>query len=497
MSAIAESLRAILANAGSPLIDGRLLNDSSVGEVTHFDPSTGDSLGQVLLGGAVEIDLAVRSATRAQREWAALSASARVATLLRFADLIERDAEGLCRILAVDAGVPVSMGVSLATSWVRHFAGWADKIAGVAADATSGPGFFYTRREPYGVVGVVIPWNHPLVATCQVALPAIAAGNAVVLKPPSATPYTALQLGRLAVEAGMPPGLLNVVPGDVAAGEALIRHPGVAKISFTGGVGTARRVMASAAEVLKPVFLELGGKSPNLLFADASLATQVPFAFFFAMGLSGQGCVLPTRLLVEASVYDAVVEQLTGLAAGLKIGPALDPSTTFGPVINEAASQRIEGVINRALEQREGRLIAGGTRLGGELARGYFIAPTVFVDVAPHSSLARDEIFGPVLSVMRFETEQQAIALANDSALGLGAYVQTRDLARAHRLAAQLQAGYVNINGFSGMEPAAPFGGYKQSGFGRIGGQAGLEEYLQIKTVYLGVDRAESPISSV
>ena len=252
-------------------------------------------------------------------------------------------------MLALDAGVPASMGVELAVTWVRHFAGWADKITGVAGDATASGGLYYTRREPYGVVGVIIPWNHPLVATCQVALPAIAAGNAVVLKPPSATPYTALQLGMLAVEAGMPAGLLNVVPGDAEAGEALIRHPGIGKVSFTGGVATARRVMASAAEVLKPVFLELGGKSPNLLFADAVLQSQVPFSLFFAMGLSGQGCVLPTRLLVEAAVYDQVVDTLAAMAGQFRIGHALDRTTTFGPVVNEQACERILGVIDRAV----------------------------------------------------------------------------------------------------------------------------------------------------
>jgi len=206
------------------------------------------------------------------------------------------------------------------------------------------------------------------------------------------------------------------------------------------------------------------------------------------MGMSGQGCVLPTRLLVESPVYDQVVEMLVAMAGQFQVGPALDPKTTFGPVINEQACQRIVGVIDRAVAERQGRLVAGGKRRGGELAGGYFIEPTIFADVDPRSHIAREEIFGPVLSVIRFETEDEAVAMANDSELGLGAYVQTASLDRAHRLAATLQAGYVNINGFSNMDPAAPFGGYKQSGFGRIGGQAGLEEYLQTKTVYLGID---------
>ena len=483
-----DSLLQSLAAGNAPYIDGRFVSSTQAGTVTHIDPSSGQPVGVAHLGGAVEIDAAVRSSQVAQKQWAAFPSSRRVAVLLRFADLIERDAAKLCDVLAVDAGVPASMGLAIATAWVRHFAGWADKITGIAGDATSTNGIFYTRREPYGVVGVVIPWNHPVVATCQVALPAIAAGNAVVVKPPSTTPFAVAQLAQLAVEAGMPEGLLNVVAGDAEAGEALIRHPGVGKISFTGGVGTARRVMATAADVLKPVFLELGGKSPNLLFADTVLASQVPFSLFFAMGMSGQGCVLPTRLLVEGQVYDQVVEMLVAMAGQFHVGPALDPKTTFGPVINEQACQRIVGVIDRAVAERQGRLVAGGKRKGGELAGGYFIEPTIFADVDPRSHIAREEIFGPVLSVIRFETEDEAVAMANDSELGLGAYVQTASLDRAHRLAAQLQAGYVNINGFSNMDPAAPFGGYKQSGFGRIGGQAGLDEYLQTKTVYLGVD---------
>jgi aldehyde dehydrogenase (NAD+) len=480
-----NSLIADIGRLNSPYIGGRCVGPTSAGTTTHVDPSTGRPVEVAHLGGAAEVDAAVLSAAAAQKQWIGLPSSRRAAILQRFADVIEQDEATLCDVLAIDAGVPASMGVSLATAWIRHFAGWADKVTGVAGDASLGPGLYYTRLEPYGVVGVVIPWNHPLVAACQVAVPALAAGNAVVLKPPSATPYTALRIGRLAVEAGMPAGLLNVVPGDAEAGEALIRHRGVSKISFTGGVATARRVMTVAAEVLKPVFLELGGKSPNLLFADAVVEAQVPFSLFFAMGLSGQGCVLPTRLLVEAPIYEDVVHSLSQLVAEFRIGPAIDRATTFGPVVDARACERILGVIRRAADAGEGRLVAGGRRLSGALADGYFIEPTVFADVQPDSRLAREEIFGPVLSVIRFETEDEAVALANDSELGLGAYVQTGSLARAHRLAARLQAGYVNINGFSNMEPAAPFGGYKQSGFGRFGGLTGLHEYLQTKTVFI------------
>ena len=476
-----------LLGRNRPLVGDRWIDDTSAGVVDHIDPSTGRGIAQVLIGGAREIDLAVKAAHEGQRLWLAMLPSQRARALQRLADLIERHSEQLVDVLALDAGVPSGMGVGLAVEWVRHFAGHADKITGQAAEASIGPGFHFTRKEPYGVVGAVIPWNHPLIASCQIAIPAIAAGNAVVLKPPSLTPFTALRLGELALEAGLPPGVLCVVPGDVEAGNALIRHPGIGKISFTGGGGTARKVMATAAEVLKPLFLELGGKSANLLFADCSLATRVPFSALFAMGLSGQGCVLPTRLLVEAPIYDAVVDGLVAALAHLKIGPAIDRATTFGPLIEARACERVLGVIERAQRAGEGRLVTGGRRVEGSLAGGYFVEPTIFSDVDPASPLARDEIFGPVLAVLRFETEAQALQIANDGEFGLGAYVQTGSLDRAHRLAARLRAGTVNINGFSNMEPAMPFGGYRQSGFGRIGGLAGLDEFLQTKAVYLGV----------
>lgn len=476
-----------LLKRNSPLIGDRWLSEASAGTTTHLDPSSGRAVGIAHLGGAPEIDLAVSAAKTAQKQWMSMTGAQRRRSLQAFAALIEDQMSTLLQILALDAGVPVSLGGSLASSWVDYFAGYADKITGSTAESLLVPGLSYTRKEPYGVVGVIIPWNHPLIASCQIAIPAIAAGNAVVLKPPSITPYTALKLGELALEAGLPPGLLCVVPGDAEAGEALIAHPGVGKISFTGGAATARQVMAAASRVLKPLFLELGGKSANLMFADADLASQVPFSMGMCMGLSGQGCALPTRLLVQDEIHDAVVDGLVQTARHFKLGPALQPDTLIGPVINEAACTRILGVIERAQAEGEGRLVHGGRRVGGELGAGYFIEPTVFTDVSPDSRLAREEIFGPVLSVTRFKTEEEALHLANDSELGLAAYVQTSSLERAHRLAAKLEAGYVSVNGFPHLSPTMPFGGFKQSGFGRIGGREGLEEFLQTKNVFIGL----------
>jgi aldehyde dehydrogenase (NAD+) len=347
-------------------------------------------------------------------------------------------------------------------------------------------GLGYTKAEPYGIIGAIIPWNAPLIAVSMKVIPALAAGNAVILKPPTLTPFVALRFGELALEAGLPPGLLSVVPGDAEAGDALVRHPEVGKVSFTGGEAVARQVIAASAETLKPLALELGGKSANIIFADADLDTAVPMAV--AMGcvqLSGQGCVLPTRLLVHDDVYDEVVARAAEVAGAFKIGVATDPATRMGPVISEAACARILGVIDKAKAERQGRLVHGGERCGGDLAPGYFIEPTVFADVAPDAGISRGEIFGPVLSILRVSDDDEAVRIANATPYGLGAYLHTRDLDRALNVSARLEAGYVSVNGFAGMTPNAPFGGYKQSGYGREGGHAGLEEFLQTKTVWI------------
>jgi len=476
---------ALLAGLDRPFINGHLLE--CTGEFhEHINPNDGEVTATFSLGGSDEVDLAVKAASIAQRQWQSWPGHRRVAVLMQLAALIRMHAPRLTQVLAIEAGIPVNMGVELAANWVEHFAGYADKITGSAtSDCYPVPGFAYTRKEPYGVIGAIIPWNHPLIAACQVGIPAIAAGNALVIKPPSNTPFSVTLLAQLAIEAGLPAGLFNVVVGDIQAGTALIEHADVGKICFTGGGHTARQVMSTAARMLKPLFLELGGKSANLLFADAQLDTQIPFWLGLCMGLSGQGCVLPTRLLVEAAVYEQLVQGLLAAAPQIKLGHALDPDTRMGPVINRAAQERILGVIERARSEKQGKLIYGGRPGQGTLARGSFVEPTIFVDVDPASPLAREEIFGPVLSVICFNTEEEAIRIANDSPFGLGAYIQTGSLERAQRLSALLCAGTVCINGTSGVAPMLPFGGYKQSGFGRIGGREGLEEYLQTKAVFI------------
>jgi aldehyde dehydrogenase (NAD+) len=316
--------------------------------------------------------------------------------------------------------------------------------------------------------------------------PALAAGNTVVLKPSELGPMAALRFGELCQEAGLPPGVLNVVPGGQAAGQALVGHRDVGKVSFTGGIRTAQRILAAAAENVTPVLLELGGKSAAVIFADADLDSAVEMGVMAGVAnMSGQACVLPTRMLVEDSVYSQVEERAAALAASITVGDPFDPASQMGPVINEPALERILGVVEQAASDNEGRLLAGGTRLGGPLAAGYYVAPTVFGSVDNSSPLAQDEIFGPVLSLIRFSSDDEAVALANGTRYGLGAFVFTNDLSRAHRVADGLEAGWIGVNGFPPMPPNAPFGGVKQSGSGREGGAAGLEEFLRPKNVYV------------
>ena len=344
----------------------------------------------------------------------------------------------------------------------------------------------YAVDEPYGVVAVIVPWNAPLVSLAQIAGAALAAGNAVVLKPELA-PFTALRVGELLLEAGGPPGALNIVPGGPEAGAALVRHPDIGKLHFTGSVATARSVISSAAEHLTPVALELGGKSAHGIFEDADVKAASRHALAGLVIYSGQGCANGTRVLVHASIYDELLETLLGRLRRLAVGDPLDARTTIGPVVSERACERIVGVIDRAQELGAGRLVAGGGRIGGELAGGFYIAPTVFAEVDGASELAQQEIFGPVLAFARFETEKEAIELANSTPYGLAAYVHTTDGRRAHRVARELAAGNVWVNGFFGIPPSMPFGGVKQSGYGRVGGVAGLREFLRPKNVWLAL----------
>ena len=460
------------------------------GRYVHHDPSTGRPQAEVAVGGVADVDDAVAAARAALPAWRGTSIGERAAALRRLADLLEAGRDEAAAINARDNGCPVSIldAGAYTAGWVRYYAGWVDKVEGRVVPVEAPGHLDYTLPEPYGVVAAMVPWNGPMMGMGHKAVPALAAGNTVVAKPPEISPFGALRFAELALEAGIPPGVVNVVPGGAETGQALAGHAGVDKLSFTGGLVAARAVMATAARNLTPLVFELGGKSANIVFSDADLDLACTVAGLLgAVMLSGQGCALPTRLYVHDEVHDEVVDRVVALAEGAAIGDPLDPATLMGPLVNAAARDRVLGVIDRARSEGAGRVVTGGGPVGGDLEGGYYVAPTVFVDVDDASDLARQEIFGPVLSVMRFRDEDEVVARANATDYGLGAYVFTRDVGRAHRMARRLEAGSVTVNAFPFLSPTAPFGGHKRSGFGREGGQAGIEEFLRPKNVLMGL----------
>jgi acyl-CoA reductase-like NAD-dependent aldehyde dehydrogenase len=471
-------------------IGGKRVTRSSGGSHHHIYPATGQPNATVLLAGAAEMDDAVTSARDAQRAWMSLTVDRRRDMLIDLADVVHEHLDELAVLNVHDYAVPISFaGTAHMLEWfIRHFAGYVDKPHGVSSPVNGSFDVNLIEREPYGVVGVITPWNGALAVAASCVAPALAAGNAVVLKPSELAPLAALRFGELCVEAGLPPGLVNVVPADAGGGEALVRHPGIRKIHFTGGEATARRVLVAAAANLTPVVAELGGKSANVIFDDADLdAAAAMSAHQGPLMQSGQSCACASRVLVHDSVYDEFLEKFLGTVGSVKVGDPLDPTVFFGPVITEASADRILGVIDDAVSQNSGELLLGGTRIGGDLAQGFYIEPTVFGGVDNASALAQTETFGPVVSVIRFQDEAQALRIANDTPYGLNAFVQTRDLTRAHRFARQLESGSVWVNQMSLISPQGPYGGYKNSGFGRTGGVDGLHEFMQLKNIRIGM----------
>ena len=468
------------------LIAGDRVTETSGGTYSHIYPATGQPNAHIPLAGADEIDRAVASSWDAHREWMSLTVERRRDLLIDLADAVHEHLDELARLNVHDYAVPISFAGNaiLLERFLRHFAGYVDKPHGAATPVTGSFDVNLIEREPYGVVGILTPWNGSLVVIGSCVAPALAAGNAVVLKPSELAPLAALRFGELCLEAGLPVGLVNVVPAGPEGGDALVRHPGIRKIHFTGGDATARKVLVSAAANLTPVVTELGGKSANIVFGDADLdAAAMLAAHQGPLMQSGQSCACASRVLVHESVYDAFLEKFVAVIEGSTIGDPLDPQVVFGPVVSQGAVDRILGVIEQAVAERSGELVVGGKRIGGELADGYYVEPTVFAGVDNASALAQTETFGPVVSVMKFSDEAQAVRIANDSRYGLNAFVQTNDLERAHRVARQLEAGSVWINTFSDICPQGPYGGYKQSGFGRTGGLEGLHEFLQVKNI--------------
>jgi aldehyde dehydrogenase (NAD+) len=471
------------------LIGPEWVSSGSDGEHQHVNPATGKVQASLPMAGPHEVERAVAEARVAFEVWSTMPVNRRRDIMLRFADLIEQKMDDLITLQALEMGLPISQGRFIGSSaeWVRYYAGWIDKVQGDVVHTVAAPGLDYVLHEPYGVVAVILPWNGPFLVAAMSAIPALAAGNTVVIKAPELAPFTMIRFGEIALDAGFPPGVVNVLTGGPVGGSALVGHPDVDKIAFTGGLATARAILKAAADTLTPSTMELGGKSANLVFEDADLAAAAELAVGLSMVASGQACAIPTRLLVQEAVYDDMVNRLVEFASGFTVGDPLAADTIMGPIITESSLRRIEGLIDRARESKSGELVTGGARLGGALSEGFFLPPTIFADVPQESELAQTEVFGPVLAVAPFRDEEDGIRKANQTQFGLGAYLSTSDIRRAHRVSARLQAGYISVNGFASLTPAAPFGGVKSSGFGREGGKAGLEEFLRPKNVFIAM----------
>jgi acyl-CoA reductase-like NAD-dependent aldehyde dehydrogenase len=458
------------------------------------NPATGEVISHVAEGRAEDVDRAVQAARAAMEDgaWRRMNPHKRATLLWKLADAIEANADELATLETADNGKPYfeSRKVDLPSivENFRYFAGMADKVQG-STIPVAGPYLNYTLREPVGVVGIITPWNFPLSLAAWKVAPALATGNAVVLKPAEQTPLTAIRLGELAAEVGFPAGVLNVVPGfGPTAGSALVRHPGVDAIAFTGSTEVGRTVMREAAETLKKVSLELGGKSPNIVFADADLKAAVRGATTGIFYGKGEVCAAGSRVLVERSVYDEFVEQFAARADSMTIGDPMASTTRLGAIVSEAQVERIMGYVE-AGKAEGARLVTGGERATVD-GKGNFVKATVFADVTPEMSIAREEIFGPVVAVIPFDDEAHAVATANRTIYGLAAGIWTRDVAKAHRVAEQLHAGTVWINTYNQYDSASPFGGYKLSGFGRdLGWESALEKYTQVKSVWVALER--------
>ncbi|MFP6564782.1 MAG: aldehyde dehydrogenase family protein [Myxococcota bacterium] len=475
---------------GRLFIDGRFVESLSGKSFDSINPATEEVLTSVSEGDRADIDAAVAAARAAFETgpWPRMRPRDRGRLLLKLADLISANAEELARLETLDNGKPIAetlnVDIPQAAEVFAYYAGWADKIHGETIPATNDH-FTYTLREPHGVCGQIIPWNFPLLMAAWKLAPALACGNTVVLKPAEQTPLTALRLAELVAEAGFPPGVVNVVPGyGPTAGAALAAHPGVDKIAFTGSTEVGRLIQKAAAGNLKSVSLELGGKSPNIVFADADIDAAVQGAIRGIFFNQGEVCCAGSRLFVEEAAHDHFVEALAGFAGALKQGDPLDASTQVGAQVSDEQFEKILGYIESGV-QAGATLLTGGARQG---EKGYFIQPTVFTGVDKNAAIAREEIFGPVVSTFTFKGIDEAIAEGNDSNYGLAAAVWTRDIKKAHRVAQALRAGTVWVNTYNAFDTAVPFGGYKESGTGRELGVQALDLYTQTKSVWIALD---------